>query len=168
MMPKFLLSLFLISTFASANALIDCRVVTDEFTECNPYTKRYLYAKEIHYDKGQKKLIRTKTIPSSDKPSLKVVSVKEVAERYTLPNESLRFRGSDSVLFEPTVIYDVAKIKKKEEQLEERKQALKSREELEKYISYLEKYEKELYERQEKEFGTYTVISGDALSRLTR
>ena len=114
-MPKFLLSFLLISSFVSANTLIECRVVTEEFTECDPYTERYIYAKEIRYSENRKKLINVKSFPAAEKtPSMKVISVKDVAQRYTPPKESLRYKGIDSVLYEPTVTYEVTKpVKKK-------------------------------------------------------
>jgi LysM repeat protein len=129
---------------------------------------RYLYAKEIPYDIGRKKLISTKTLPESEKKSsLRVVSVKEVAQRYTPPKESLRYKGSDSVFFGPEEMEIVSKPKKIEDKIIVRKKVVRSKEELEKYISELEKYEKELHEKV-MEFGVYEVVPGDVLSRIAK
>ncbi|WP_289413774.1 LysM peptidoglycan-binding domain-containing protein [Sulfurovum zhangzhouensis] len=167
-MTKLLHSLIIMSTIASAEGVIECRVVTEGFQECNPYSTKYLYAKEIEYEKDRKKLINVKSLPvNEEKAVLRVISVEETAAPYKLSKESLRFKGSASSTFEqPLDIVGEVSVEKDKEPTEKR--ALMSKEDLEKYIGELQKYEKELQENKEKEIGIYRVTSGDALSRIAK
>jgi LysM repeat protein len=143
--------------------------VTEGFNSCNPYSTKYLYTKEVEYEKDRKKLISTKALPIPEKEGLvKVVSVKETAAPYKLSNDSLRFKGStSSTLEQPLDIVGTVSVGRAE-QAAVRKSALKSKEELETYIEELEKYTQKLQKSEEKEVGIYRVVSGDALSRIAK
>lgn len=172
-MPKSLFLLLLISSVTWANTLIECRVVTEGFHECDPYTSKYFYAKEIEYDEDSKKLISVKSLPYLEKsPSVKVVSVKEIAEKYILPNESLRFKGSDSIPLDLIRIDEIKEIVTKDKKPVVRKPVLRSKEELDQYILELDEYAKVLQELEKSEekqrFGIYKVVHGDTLSGIAK
>ncbi|MFT7879219.1 MAG: LysM peptidoglycan-binding domain-containing protein [Sulfurimonas sp.] len=168
-MRNFLYSLLVISTAVSASGVIECRVVTEGFNRCNPYSTKYLYTKEVEYEKDRKKLISTKSLPLPEKKALvKVVSIDETAAPYKLSNDSLRFKGStSSTLEQPLDIVGKVSISQEKRPLE-KKRALKSKEELEKYIKELERYTQQLQKSEEKEVGIYRVVSGDALIRIAK
>ena len=79
---------------ASAKAPIDCRVATSGMSKCNPYSSKFLVAKEIEYKKDQKKLIISKTLPVPKKSSVKVISVIDMIEKYVKIEKSIRYEGS--------------------------------------------------------------------------
>ena len=168
MMRKLLYTLLIVNTIASADGVIECRVITEGFQECNPYSTKYLYAKEISYERDRKKLINVKSLPLlEEKALLKVISVEETAAPYRLSKESLRFKGStSSTLEQPLEIVGEVSEEKEEEPSEKR--TLMSKKELEKYIGELEKYAKELQENEQKDIGIYRVVAGDALSRIAK
>lgn len=168
MMRKFLYSLLISSTIASDNGVIECRVVTEGYNECDPYSTKYLYIKEIMYDTDHKKLIRSKTLPvDENKTLLKVISVEETAAPYKLSNESLRFKGSASSTFEQPLDI-IAEVSISEERQPSLKTVLKTEKELEDHIQELENYAQKLKKDEEKEIGIYRVVSGDALSRIAK
>ncbi len=80
-----------------AKMIVDCRVVTGGITECNPYSHKFIKAKEIKYKKDRQKLIVAKTLPVPPKTSIKVISVEDMIEKYLKINESVRFRGTTPV-----------------------------------------------------------------------
>ncbi|MGC9350500.1 MAG: LysM peptidoglycan-binding domain-containing protein [Sulfurovum sp.] len=168
-MRRFLYTLTIISTIASANGVVECRVLTEGYNTCNPYSTKYLYTKEVEYEKDRKKPIITKALPLPEKKALvKVVSVEETARPYKLSNDSLRFKGStSSTLEQPLDIVGKVSVSKAERP-SERKSVLKSREELEKYIKELERYTQQLQKSEEKALGIYRVVSGDALIRIAK
>lgn len=91
----FFFSCLLIET-AVAKPMVDCRVAIGDITECNPYGAKLLKAKEIAYDRDHKKLIRVKILPvPEEKGSLRVVSVKEMLDKYNNVGDPKRFKGSD-------------------------------------------------------------------------
>ena len=79
---------------ASAKGNIDCRAATETITECNPYSPRLLFAKEIKYKKDKKKLIVEKTLPVPKKKSVKVISVVDMIEKYVKIEKPIRYEGS--------------------------------------------------------------------------
>ena len=79
---------------ASAKNKIDCRVVTSQITECNPYSSKLLIAKEIEYRKDERKLIVVKTLPVPKKTSVKVISVIDMLEKYVKIEAPIRYEGS--------------------------------------------------------------------------
>lgn len=168
-MRKFLYSQLIIGVTASATGVIECRVVTEGFKTCDPYSTKYLYTKEVEYEKDRKKLISTKSLPLPKKEGLlKVVSLEEDETPYKISNDSLRFKGStSSTLEQPLDIVGTVSVGRAD-QPAARKSALKSKEELETYIEELEKYTLKLQKSEEKEVGIYRVVSGDALSRIAK
>lgn len=167
-MRRFLYTLIIISTIAPANGVVECRVLTEGYNTCNPYSTKYLYTKEIAYDKDRKKLISVKSLPiQGEKALLKVIPVEEMRVPYKLSKEPLRFKGSKSSLFEQ-LLDIIGEVRIDREKPPSDRRALMSQEELEKYISELEKYAKELQASEEKEIGIYVVVAGDALSRIAK
>jgi len=73
---------------------VDCRVVTGGLSECNPYSNRFIVAKEVKYDKQNKKLIAVRTLPNVHKTSVKVVSVIDMVENSIKVEKSIRYMGS--------------------------------------------------------------------------
>jgi len=92
-MYKFLMALLGIVSTVYATIPIECRIVTDDIRECNPYTARHLHAKEIKYYKNSRKLINVTLLPSIEDRPLKVVSVEEMLHRYTI-HDSLRYKAA--------------------------------------------------------------------------
>ena len=78
-------------TFASS---VDCRIVMGGLSECNPYSSKFIVAKEVKYDKQNKKLINVRTLPNVHKTSVKVVSVIDIVENSIKVENSIRYMGS--------------------------------------------------------------------------
>jgi len=90
-----LLFLSLLSVVQAEKGLVDCRVIVGGMRECDPYSSKFLKAKEIGYQTSKKKLIVDKTLPVPEKnPHIKVVSVEEMIERYVKVEDSKRFSGT--------------------------------------------------------------------------
>lgn len=79
---------------ASAKSIVDCRVVTSGISQCDPYSSKFLIAKEIEYKKDQKKLIVSKTLPVPKKSTVKVISVIDMIEKYVKIEKPIRYEGS--------------------------------------------------------------------------
>lgn len=154
MFKKYLLS-FLLVSFGTviAKPMVDCRVVTGDTAECNPYGKRFHIAKEISYDNDRKALIIVKTLPTPQKHVLKVISVTEMVEKYIYYEESVRFKGTEPTPLQITVIEEPSK-----EVLIEEKKVL-----IEKKIAEIQVKKKLLTVQ-----GTYRIVSGDSLSRIAK
>jgi len=105
--------ILLLSVFGQTESnVVDCRVIVGGMRECTPYSSKLLKAKEIAYQKSQKKLIVDKTLPAPEKkPHMKVVSVEEMIERYVKVESSKRFRGTEDKEYFKTLRH-----KKKEEE----------------------------------------------------
>jgi len=88
--PILFASTALTSTWASS---VDCRVATGGLSECNPYSSRFIVAKEVKYDKQNKKLIDVRTLPNVHKTSVKVVSVIDMVENSIKVEKSIRYMG---------------------------------------------------------------------------
>jgi LysM repeat protein len=90
-----LLFLSLLSVVQAEKGLVDCRVIVGGMRECDPYSSKFLKAKEIAYQTSKKKLIVDKTLPVPEKnPHIKIVSVEEMIERYVNVEDSKRFSGT--------------------------------------------------------------------------
>jgi len=158
----FFFSCLLIET-AVAKPIVDCRVAIGDTTVCNPYGAKLLKAKEIVYDRDHKKLIRVKILPiPQEKGSLRVVSVKEMLDKYNNVGDPKRFKGSDFL-----TLQDKVSKKSVSEELSDSKQkkiavctvepAIK-REILKKFTPKQPLIMK----------GEYKVVKGDALSKLAK
>jgi len=145
-MPKHYLAFFLLVQIVSAKPIVDCRVITDGMLECNPYGKKLHHVKEVVYDVDRQKLIIEKTLPSPEKKSfLKVISVADMIEKYIKVEKSVRFTGSDSETLIVKVVDEPLDSQKIEHKIEEID------------IS-----------PNDENYGLYTVIKGDALSKIAR
>ena len=168
MMKRFAAVLFLpfvfSGAFAASNEPVDCRVIVGGMRECTPYSNKLLKAKEVSYQKLQKKLIVDKTLPvPKKKKHLKVISVEDMIERYVKVEDSKRYRGTASDRFFRKLKREEAR--KKEE--EEKKKAAASEKVHEPLVSV---EENNLTKPEVKEIvapeGKYTVKSGDVLSKI--
>ncbi|WP_309497464.1 LysM peptidoglycan-binding domain-containing protein [Sulfurovum sp.] len=147
MFKKYLLAFLLLSfVTVTAQSMVDCRVVTGDIVECNPYGKKFHIAQEISYDNDTKALIIVKTLPAPQKHVVKVISVEEMIEKYIHYEDSIRFKGTESIPLEVTVIEDPVEAVLIEKKIDEVSVKKKSP------IVY----------------GTYTVVSGDVLSRIAK
>ena len=116
---KFLLLSLLLIDFTSAKVTVDCRVVTGGITECNPFTHKFLKAKEVKYTKDKQKLIVDKTLPVPKKIPLKVVSVVDIIEKYVTVEDSMRFKGSKEISSENVLLQEEKNISKKQLEIKE-------------------------------------------------
>lgn len=152
MFKKYLLSLLLVSFGTlTAKSMVDCRVVTGDTAECNPYGKRFHIAQEIRYDNDTKALIIVKTLPTPQKHVVKVISVAEMIGKYIHYEESVRFKGTEPTPLKVTVVEEPV-----EATLIEEKKVL-----IEKKIDALSVKKKSPIVH-----GSYRVVSGDVLSRI--
>ena len=88
---------FIMLEVANAKA-VECNIITGGTRECNPYSSRFVKAKEVKYDLKRKKLIVTKTLPVPEKKSsVQVVSVEDMIEKYVKVEDSMRFKGNEPV-----------------------------------------------------------------------
>lgn len=94
---SFLFFGFVFITTLHAKSLLDCRVITSSAKECNPYGERLHYVKNVVYEKDRQKLIIVKTLPALKKKTyVRVISVKDMIDKYINLEPSVRFKGSDS------------------------------------------------------------------------
>ncbi|WP_415406232.1 LysM peptidoglycan-binding domain-containing protein [Sulfurovum sp. CS9] len=177
---------FIVLEVANAK-VVECNIVTGGTRECNPYSSRFIKAKEVKYDLDRKKLIITKILPVPEKKSsVKVISVEEMIERYVKVEDSMRFQGTEEAPLKETKkqkIYSrIEKIrlerkklfdkmqKFKEEKEKKRLEALRLTEEEKK--KKLEKEEETrletlmLAEEKRKNQGLYVIEKGDSLSTI--
>jgi LysM repeat protein len=158
----FLFSFLFIET-AVAKQMIDCRVAIEDITECYPYGAKLLKTKEIIYDQDRKKLIRVKNLPRPEKKRfMRVVSVEEMIDKYVKIQDSMRFKGSDVSPIKPVVVKEPVSQELIDEKIGEIEES-----EVEPVIG------KELSEKTDSEkiqlrHGQYTVVRGDALSKLAK
>ncbi len=153
--------------------VVDCRVITGGTTECNPYSSRFVKAKEIKYDLDQKKLIIVKTLPTPEKrPSMKVVSVADMIEKYVKVEDSMRFKGNEPVPSEEIkkeiIVTRIEKIRLERKKLLDKMQKFKEekqRKKLEALRLVEEEKKKELEEKRKKQ-GFYVIEKGDSLSTI--
>ena len=97
-MIKFILSIAVIfsATLASAKPTVDCRVLTGDMTQCNPYGQKLHYIKKVVYDVDRLKLIIDKTLPMPEKKRVKVISVQDMLVQYEKVEAPMRFKKADA------------------------------------------------------------------------
>ena len=126
----------------TAKTVIDCRVITEDITECYPYGEKFLKAEEIVYDLDRKRLIRVKNLPRPEKkPLMRVISVEEMLDKTLKIQDSIRFKGGEKPLLLTSEVV--------------------SRSVKEPLILASTKKSPMIY-------GTYIVTKGDVLSRLAK
>ncbi len=166
-----------------AKSQVDCKVVTGTVTQCNPYSFKFLKAKQVKYDKDRQKLIIDKTLPLPPKPKTRVISVVDMIEKYVKIEEPIRYRGGEEILpgsdsTEKAKVQDnslaeeidarrealLAKMAKMQKEYELKKiEGLRLAEELEnKRLEQLKLEE----EKRVKNVGVYIIESGDSLSGI--
>ena len=140
---------------ATAQSIIDCRVVTGNITECNPYGSKLLRAKEVVYDVSRQKLVRVKTLPAPEKKRfLKIVSVEDMMEKYVKVQDSVRFKGSETLPIKSSVDkVPLVKVTLDEKKLTDKIQL---------------QTEKASLEEEQITYGEYIVVRGDALSKIAK
>jgi LysM repeat protein/3D (Asp-Asp-Asp) domain-containing protein len=89
---------------------IECRVIVGTTDECNPYSQRFLKAKEIQYAPDRKKLIVEKTLPVPLNPKMRIFSIEDMLDAYVKVEDSLRFKGSEAA----GELYETQKLPKAE------------------------------------------------------
>ncbi|SFV51548.1 Membrane-bound lytic murein transglycosylase D precursor [hydrothermal vent metagenome] len=103
MMKKniFLFAVAIIATNvdASSKRLVDCWLVTSKTTECNPYSSKFIYTKDMllhnSRDKRRGKLIISKTLPHMERPRiLRTIRVEDMIENHIEVHEPIRFAKS--------------------------------------------------------------------------
>lgn len=161
MMQKYL-RLFLLFVWTEglfAQSVVDCRVVANSAFECNPYGKKFLYAKITTSPQEKLKLIRTKTLPLPTKPTVKVISVEEMIEAHVGIRDSLRYGDTLTKEGARSAI----------EVLDSEKALGKKIEKLEEDISLLqEKLQKKNIPSVKQTLGTYKVQDNDTLSSISK
>jgi LysM repeat protein len=147
MLKKYFISLLLLSSLTvTAQSIIDCRVVTGDTAECNPYGKKFHIAQEISYDNDRKALIIVKILPTPKKHVVKVISVVDMIGKYIHYEESMRFKGTESKPLKVTVVEEPVE----EVLIEQKIDAIEN-----KKVTPLV-------------YGSYRVVSGDVLSRIAK
>jgi len=189
MSRKYIL-LFLVPFFVEpimARNAVDCKAVTGAVTQCNPYSFKFLRAKQVKYDKNRQKLIVDKTLPIPPKPKAKVISVLDMIDKYVEIDEPIRYRGveetaveaeSNKSIEDKEIVQDQSlseEINARREALIEKMEKIYKEQELKRIegLELAEKMEnerlKKLKLKQEKvvkEVGLYTIVSGDSLSGI--
>ena len=166
-----------------AKSQVDCKVVTGTITQCNPYSFKFLKAKQVKYDKDRQKLIVDKTLPLPSKPKTRVISVVDMIEKYVEIEEPVRYRGGEEIPLgsdstEKAKVQDnslaeeidarrealLAKMAKMQKEYELKKiEGIRLAEELEnKRLEQLKLEE----EKRVKNVGVYIIESGDSLSGI--
>jgi len=147
-------------------ASVDCRVIVGNIKQCNPYTERFLKAKEkIDYDLSKKELIVDKTLPLPQKPHVKVVSVTDMLERYIKIDESMRFKGTDDKAYFKSLKH---KKKKSEELASEKKTSLSKDQNESSSLAGKRTEQKTVLVKTADINGTYKVQKGDVLSKIAQ
>lgn len=175
-MSKNYLTFFIISfiMLEVANAkVVECRIVTAGTTECNPYSTRFIKAKEIKYALDRKKLIVVKTLPApAKKPSMKVISVADMIERYVKVEDSIRFKGTEEVPSVQTtkqrVLTQLEKIKFERKKLLDKMQKYKEEKEKKRFdiARLIEEEKRKKLEEKRKIEGLYVIEKGDTLRSI--
>ena len=166
-----------------AKSQVDCKAVTGTVTQCNPYSFKFLKAKQVKYDSNRQKLIVDKTLPLPPKPKTRVISVVDMIEKYVEIEEPVRYRGAEEIPLESD---STEKVKEQDqslaEEIDSRREALLEKmakmqkehelkkieglrlaEELEnKRLEQLKLEE----EKRVKNVGVYVIESGDSLSGI--
>ena len=158
--------LFLIE-FISAKEIVDCRIVTSETTECNPFGKKLIRAKEVDYDVDTKNLIVSKVLSLSQKSKVKVISVTDMMEQYAKVEDSLHFKHTYEGTAHTSVFRDTEPVRTVGEKISDLKieNSISITEESN-VISKSVKTHPFSEIKPEQEYGIYKVVSGDVLSRV--
>ena len=173
---------FILLEVANAKA-VECKLITGGTRKCNPYSSRFVKAKEVKYDLDRKKLIMTKTLPVPEKQSsVQVVSVEDMIERYVKVEDSMRFKGNEPVPLEKTkkeiIVAQKEKIrlerkklfdkmkKAKEEKEEKRLKALKLAEAEEKKKEFFDKVKEFTDEREKKRLEALRLAEEEQKKKL--
>jgi LysM repeat protein len=166
-----------------AKSQVDCKAVTGAVTQCNPYSFKFLKAKQVKYDQNRQKLIIDKTLPLPPKPKTRVISVVDMIEKYVEIEAPVRYRGGEEIPLESGST-EKAKVQDNSlaEEIDARREAL-----LEKMAKMQKEYElkkveglrlaEELEnkrleqlkleeEKRVKNVGVYIIESGDSLSGI--
>lgn len=155
-----LVSCLLIETVA-AKSIIDCRVATEAIAECNPYGSKFLKAKEITPTLNNQKLVRVKNLPRpEEKPTVRVISVEDMIEKYVKIEEPIRFMLKNNTPFAVTVEEEPVSKQEFEEKIEEIQ-----------VCKVAARIEREILEQTDVDkpqivYGKYVVVKGDSLSKL--
>ena len=156
-----------------AKGIVDCRIITGGTTECNPYSKRFLKAKEVTYDINKQKLIVTKTLPvPGKKPKMKVVSVADMIEKYVHVEDSMRYRGSHDISIKMTKEKEKytrhEAVEHRRREIIEKIEKLKEEQELEylEEVRFAREAKQKVEEEQKGKQGYYTIVKGDTLSTI--
>jgi len=177
---------FLVEPLMARN-VVDCKAVTGSVTQCNPYSFKFLRAKQVKYDKNRQKLIVEKTLPLPPKPKTKVNSVLDMIDKYVEIDEPIRYRGIEETPSE-TAKAEKEKVKEKvedkslaremasrREALIEKMEKIYKEQELKRIegLKLAEKMENERLEKLKskeektaKDVGVYVIESGDSLSGI--
>ena len=143
-----------------AKSLVDCRVATEEITECNPYGKKLYYAKKVVYDNNKLKLIIVKTLPTPKKKHfVKIISVAEMIEKYIKVEDSKRFMGTDSESVKITVV----EIPLDKEMIDKRIEKMKLS-----HRDTIQPMRLPKIPKPEEHYGYYVVVKGDVLSKIAK
>ncbi len=153
--------------------VVDCRIVTEGTTECNPYSSRFVKAKEITYDLDRKKLIVVKTLPIfKKKASIKVISVADMIEKYVKVEDSIRFKGTEETPLVETkkqrIYTRIEKIRLERKKLLDKMQKAKEEKEKKRLeaLRLAEEEKKKALEEKRKKQGLYVVEKDDSLSTI--
>ena len=123
-----------------AKEMIDCRVMTGDMTECNPYGKRLHQVKEVTYKSERQKLIIVKKLSKPNQQRfVKVISVKDMVSEYIYFEDSLHPKQSDKVVSSETLASKSS---------EHKVQVLDTKKDIER--------------------GYYSVVKGDSLSKIAK
>ena len=157
-----------------AGNIVDCRVITVGTTECYPYTKRLLRAKEVVYDVNKQKLIVTKTLPvPAKKPKLKVISVADMIEKYVHVEDSMRYKGSHDIVIRTTEgkrrLTREELWKSKQREVSEKIAKLREKQKLRELeeIRFAKEAKQKMQEAIKSKQGYYTIAKGDTLSMIS-
>ena len=161
-MRWFVLFLMVLSTLF-AQKFIECRIITKGVKECNPYSTKYIYSD--HLDSDEKHFIASHQPLTPATKTLLYPKLIDDKEKVVIKDKKpYRFKTKEELYayIKELEIYAVQKV-----DVAKKPHKLKSKEELDKYIKELESYTKETLEAED-QIGTYTVVAGDALSRIAR
>lgn len=143
---------------ALGQSIVDCRVVASNANICNPYGEKLIRAKEIGHLGDTRKLIVTKTLPVPKKPSVRVISVEDMIEKYLDVEDSLRFKGSKQISHGKRAVEKLPLEEKLEKKIKKLEGEIK---ELAKKIK-----ETPTIESEENASGVYSVEQGDTLNKI--
>ncbi len=182
------LLVFSLCTLAHGKNVADCRVLTAETTQCDPYTSKLIHAKEITSASDRKKLIISKTLPVPKNKKVRVISVEELIEKYVKVEDSLRFKRThdeipdveviekvvpEDVMPEKVIVQEKVLVKEKmpkeivpEEPVKQVVQTIPKAAPKKEVLAEKGAEVSEKVSRKEIILGYYTVIPGDSLGKI--